>query len=141
MNKAMLVPFRVLTEMEEPTIVFNVDPIGKPRMTQKDKWAKRAAVERYWAYKDHLKVVANAVGFEMPMCNFWMVCYIPVTPSWSKKKKEKHIGTPHLLKPDFDNILKGVLDALCKNDSHIWDGRVTKIWCAENDGRIEIYLP
>lgn len=37
-------------------------------------------------------------------------------------------GKPHQQKPDKDNLEKALLDAIFGEDSHIWDGRVTKIW-------------
>lgn len=45
-------------------------------------------------------------------------------------------GKPHTKKPDIDNLCKALLDALYKDDSKIWDLRVTKIWGYE--GQIEI---
>lgn len=30
--------------------------------------------------------------------------------------------------PDKDNLEKAVLDAVFENDSHVWDGRVSKLW-------------
>ena len=37
-------------------------------------------------------------------------------------------GKPHQNKPDVDNICKGIFDSLCKDDSFIWDVRITKCW-------------
>ena len=34
--------------------MFNVNPMGKPRMTQSDKWKKRDCVVRNYALKDEL---------------------------------------------------------------------------------------
>jgi len=56
--------------------------------------------------------------------------------SWGKKKKEYFNGKPHQQKPDKDNLEKSLLDAIFNDDSHIWDGRVSKIWGEE--GRIII---
>jgi len=53
---------------------------------------------------------------------------LPMPKSWSKKKKIKMLGKPHQTTPDKDNLEKGLLDAIFKNDSHIWDLRVTKVW-------------
>ena len=38
------------------------------------------------------------------------------------------IGKPHRMKPDKDNLEKGFLDSILKEDSVVWDGRVTKLW-------------
>jgi len=34
---------------------FNVTPIGKPRMTQSDRWKKRDCVVRYFNFKDEIR--------------------------------------------------------------------------------------
>jgi Holliday junction resolvase RusA-like endonuclease len=120
-------------------ITFPVTPIGKVRMVKSDAWKKRPEVLRYWVYKDQLVSIAKGANFTMPEAFWWMVCYIPMARSWSKKKKKLNAGCPHKQKPDKDNIEKGILDSLCRDDSHIWDGRITKIWCYEGEGRIEIY--
>jgi Holliday junction resolvase RusA-like endonuclease len=118
--------------------VFEINPMGKPRMTQRDKWAKRPAVTKYWQFKDKLKEQAVKLGFEMPEANYHMTFQIPMPESWSKKKKEQMNGKPHQQKPDKDNIEKAFTDALCKDDSYIWDGRTTKIW--GYTGKIEVVI-
>lgn len=109
-------------------IEFPVDPIGKPRMTQVDKWHKRPATDRYWELKAQMKQIAEGYKFTLPESNYHMIFYIPMPDSWPKKKKLEMDGQPHKQKPDKDNLEKGVLDALCKEDSYVWDGRVTKYW-------------
>ena len=47
-------------------IVFEIKPLGKPRMTQRDRWAKRPCVNRYYAYKDHLTLLANKEQYTVP---------------------------------------------------------------------------
>jgi Holliday junction resolvase RusA-like endonuclease len=37
-------------------------------------------------------------------------------------------GMPHTVKPDIDNLTKGLLDAVLKEDSHIWSVRTEKRW-------------
>ncbi|ENA1269270.1 RusA family crossover junction endodeoxyribonuclease, partial [Klebsiella variicola] len=34
----------------------------------------------------------------------------------------------HQQKPDADNMIKALMDALFTDDAHIWDFRVTKRW-------------
>ncbi len=109
-------------------IEFPVDPMGKPRMTQQDKWKKRPATDRYWQLKDNLKKIAEGYKFVMPESNYHMIFYIPMPDSWPKAKKELFNEKPHQQKPDKDNLEKAVLDSLCKEDSYIWDGRVSKYW-------------
>jgi Holliday junction resolvase RusA-like endonuclease len=61
---------------------------------------------------------------------------IPMPKSWSRKKKFRYAGTPHQQKPDIDNLLKALLDALYSDDSHIWTIRIEKTWATT--GFIEI---
>ena len=111
-------------------ITLDITPIGKPRMTQQDKWLKppRKPVKLYWEYKENLLKEAHLKGFEMRECNLHITFVLPMPHSWSHIKKTQMDKTPHQSKPDTDNILKGIQDCLCKSDSHIWDVRITKIW-------------
>jgi len=51
--------------------------------------------------------------------------------SWSKKKKAEMINKPHKQKPDIDNLLKGLMDALLEEDSHVHTVFARKIWAEE----------
>ena len=71
------------------------------------------------------------------------VCfYMPIPASWSKKKQREHIGAWHISKPDNDNLIKGVKDALegvaYDNDSQVCHETSYKIY-SENP-RIEVEL-
>ena len=104
--------------------VYNINPMGKPRMTRADKWKKRPEVLRYRAFCDEVRL-HNVV---LPECGYHVTFVIPMPPSWSKKKRQQHDGKPHQQKPDKDNLEKALLDAIFDDDSRIWDGRVTKLW-------------
>lgn len=112
------------------TVLFEADitPVPKPRMTRADAWKKRPAVERYWAYKDQLVIEALGQDFTVPEANYHLTFHLPMPKSWSKKRRAEMVGRPHQQKPDKDNLEKGFLDALCDEDEHIYDGRVTKLW-------------
>ena len=101
-------------------------------MTQRDKWAKRPAVLRYRDFCDHLRA---ALGTGLPD-TLRLVFTIPFPKSYSKKKREALRGKPHKLKPDIDNLEKSVLDALAKEDSHVWWIDACKVW--GDVGSIEI---
>jgi len=103
--------------------VYDITPMGKPRMTQRDKWAKRKCVSNYWSFKDELKLS----GMTLPE-QYHVVAVLPMPQSWSNKKKRQHLAKPHQQKPDRDNIDKAITDALYKDDAHLWDGRVSKLW-------------
>lgn len=116
---------------------FPVVPIGKPRMTQRDKWLNppRPAVAKYYVFKDILSYLAAKEGFVLPD-TFRATFTIPFPKSYSKKKCDLLDGKPHQLKPDVDNCCKSLLDCLKKQDCTVWDVRVTKVWGYQ--GKIEI---
>ncbi|MEL0577036.1 RusA family crossover junction endodeoxyribonuclease [Pectobacterium punjabense] len=103
---------------------YNIVPLGKPRMTQRDKWQKRPPVLRYRAFCDEVRL--NKIT--LPEGGWHVTFVLPMPPSWSKKKRSEMNGKPHQQKPDKDNLEKALLDAIFDDDSRIWDGRVSKIW-------------
>ncbi|HCM9140001.1 TPA: RusA family crossover junction endodeoxyribonuclease [Enterobacter cloacae] len=104
--------------------IYNITPIGKPRMTQRDRWHKRPATAAYWDYKAQIRLL----GIRLPESGYHVTFVIPMPKSWSKQKRAQYSGQPHQQKPDKDNLEKALLDAVFDEDSHVWDGRVTKIW-------------
>lgn len=108
-------------------IVFDITPIGKPRMVRSDKWSERECVTDYWAYKDKLVLLARAKRYKVtPKLNINFILSMP--KSWSEKKRRLLNGKPHTQKPDIDNLEKAFLDCLCKNDSFVWSVNKTKRW-------------
>jgi Holliday junction resolvase RusA-like endonuclease len=112
--------------------------------------ARRRQLEKYFAYKQELAFVASKLGFQMPMGHFAVCFYIPHPRTWRKWKINAYVGTPHRSKPDADNLLKGLFDALIpkkkrskgetgKDDKELWCYSVFKFWCLPDDGRIEIW--
>lgn len=112
---------------QEGFTVIKVSPVSKPRMTQRDKWSNRPPILKYRLYKSELIAETVVMKIELPV-PYLLVFVIPMPPSWSKKKKNEHQYQPHFAKPDKDNLEKGYLDALLKEDAHIHDGRVVKMW-------------
>ena len=104
--------------------------LAKPRMTKSDSWKKRPVVLRYWDYKDDIIKWAKENDFtlEEEVC---AVFNIPMPKSWSKKKKKEMINTNHKQKPDIDNLVKGLMDALLKEDSHVHTVFARKVWTEE----------
>lgn len=113
-------------------MIFNLEPVAKPRMTQRDRWAKRPAVVKYFAFCDELRKQfkeevppALALRFEISM-----------PKSWSQKQKDLMRGEPHQQRPDIDNLIKAFLDALCKDDSYVYSVTAEKYW--SDKGSIEL---
>ena len=124
-------------------VSFAVTPIGKPRMTQRDTWKKRPPVVRYHAFKDELRLLVNRTP-NLPRIlasgevdSLSWTAYMPIPPSWSKRKKAQFAGMLHRAKPDRDNIDKALLDALFNDDSGIASGLIEKRWDDGNGPRIE----
>lgn len=104
--------------------VYNINPVPKPRQTRRSKWKKTLSDERYYRFKDETKLLRVSV----PENGYHVLFVLKMPKSWSKKKRDKMRHTPHQQTPDKDNLEKALLDALYKQDSHIWDGRCSKIW-------------
>jgi Holliday junction resolvase RusA-like endonuclease len=117
-------------------ILIEITPVPKPRQTQSDKWKKRPIVERYREYADKLREEVNEL---LPNSGIIMVFRMPMAKSWSDSKKELMNGQPHMQRPDLDNLVKGVLDALVAKDEQVWSFAASKYW-AEH-GSLEIILP
>lgn len=105
-------------------ITFNITPMGKPRQTRADKWKKRPEVLRYRAFCDEVRLQ----GVSLPVSGCHVIFVIPMPTSWSRLKRVRYSGQPHQAKPDCDNMLKALMDAVYANDAHVWDCRITKIW-------------
>lgn len=112
-----------------------ITPVGKPRLTRRDRWAARPIVERYYAFCNELRLKFKHDLPEVLILEF----RLPMPASWSKRKKAAHLGKPHQQKPDIDNLCKAVMDALSADDSYIYILHATKIW-GDVPG-IDILLP
>lgn len=112
--------------------ILNIDPQPKPRMTRSDKWRKRPVILRYYDYCNMLR----KLGAKLPAAGAKVIFNIPIPKSWSKKKQNEMIGKPHQQRPDLDNMLKALSDAVHGEDCHIWQITVEKYWAI--DGSIVI---
>lgn len=103
---------------------YKITGMGKPRMLRHKRWSAPAAVERYWQFKELVKLH----HVTLPESSYHLIFILPMPKSWSKKKKAEKAGTAHQQKPDKDNLEKALLDAVFDDDSKVWDSRVTKVW-------------
>jgi len=124
-------PPTVPTKGKTASCELAVVMMGKPRMTQRDKWKKRPNVERYRALADEIRaavpveLLQNVIGMDAEV-------YLPMSPSWSKAKRSFFAGKLHCDTPDIDNMQKALLDILFKQDRAVAFGRLIKYW---DDGR------
>jgi Holliday junction resolvase RusA-like endonuclease len=142
--KAELGTRRVKREKPDPTpiidpkqkypIVLKVKSMGKPRMVKSDAWRKRPCVMAYWKFKDNVIAELKKQIFPHPV---HLIFILPMPKSWSEKRKKQFDGQPLQQTPDWDNLAKGLIDALFKYDDHLYDVRTTKVWGRE--GYILLY--
>jgi Holliday junction resolvase RusA-like endonuclease len=109
-------------------------PIGKPRMTRRDKWKRRPNVQRYRAWADSVRLVVVRSGFTAAALGFphnhaigvaWLAVF-------SRPKRGAQDQPNHTVKPDRDNIDKALLDSLFEHDQVVSCGLMRKIY---DDGR------
>ncbi len=104
------------------TIVFHIPgtPVGKgrPRFARRGKFVTTYTPEKTASYENLVKVKAmdamrGGKPFERALSAH---IYLTVTPpeSWSKKKKAQAINGEiyPTSKPDMDNVIKGIFDAM-----------------------------
>jgi Holliday junction resolvase RusA-like endonuclease len=106
--------------------------MAAPRMTRADAWKKRPAVMAYWAFRDELRL--RKVEIPIP-CR--MIFLLPMPTSWSRRKRMEMSWTPHTVRPDIDNLVKALLDALLAQDGHVWSVWAEKRWSMNPGIRIE----
>lgn len=124
------------------SFVIKGEPMGKPRMTQRDKWLKRKCTTNYWQWK---ATALQAWGKQAPVVltqptTLSIVCYFSMPQSWSVHTKEAKQGMPHTVKPDGDNVMKALKDALFHNDQMVVDGWYRKLYDDGRGARIEVTI-
>ena len=114
--------------MPELKFTIEADPMGAPRMSQRDRWAQRPCVMRYRAWKDKARAAAGKLpSAENILSVSWLAVFTPPA-SWSKKRRAQAMGELHRTRPDRDNIDKALLDALFPADQAIAKGTIEKRW-------------
>lgn len=117
-------------------------PIGKPRMTQRDKWAQRGCVTKYWRWCDDLRRAAQLTDkLQLATPHTLSICaYFQIPRSWTARQRVHLGGTYHTVTPDWDNVAKAVMDALIANDAVVSSGRTCKLWDDGKGPRVEVIL-
>lgn len=100
-----------------------ITAMGKPRMTQSDKWKKRPVVERYWDYCDRIREAFGVTRYNL----FKSAKELYLAVYFSTYDKALW-GTHHDATPDIDNQIKSVLDALIKEDKYVARIVAEKFW-------------
>ena len=114
---------------------IDIEPMGAVRMTQRSKWTDKTA-QRYLSYKRYIGAVAKQ-HFKEPVdkpIGITIAFYYPIPKKWSKAKKAEanDQGIVPVVKPDIDNCIKGVFDALngiaWKDDNQVVEVRSLKLY-------------
>ena len=117
-----------LAPITETRFRIAVTPVPKPRQSQRDKWQQRPAVVAYRRYADVLRIAAEVQQFVFPVAGADLHFALPMPDSWSQKHRRRMDGQPHQQKPDLDNLVKAVMDALHRQDCQIWHITAEKRW-------------
>lgn len=118
---------------------FLINPMGKPRMTQRDKWLNppRTPILKHRIAKQGMQ--AYALMNKCVLKEQFKITFVLAMPdSWSNKKKAQMDGSAHRQKPDLDNLLKFVMDALLpEGDEKVHTITALKRWGYEGKVIIE----
>lgn len=115
-------------------MIYPITPVPAPRQSRRDAWAPRPEVLRYRAFRD--EVLFRKV--EVPEDGAAITFVMPMPKSWGKHKKAAMVGQLHKQKPDLDNLLKALVDAVYCDDCMVSSyAGVRKIWGYEGSIIIE----
>jgi len=104
---------------------YPIAPVPKPRMTRRDRFDPKPAVQRYWAFKNECRLRK----LHVPCAGAEIHFVVPMPKSWSTKKRAQMLGWKKETVPDLDNYLKAVGDAVYDDDSAIWHfNGLSKTW-------------
>ncbi len=93
--------------------------------------------DSYTSQRDALRLMFGAVDVAPP----WRVRVTvnrAMPESWSKKRRAESDGRPCTAKPDIDNIIGAVMDALFVDDAHVVAIEAAKRWGDEHGMTIEV---
>jgi Holliday junction resolvase RusA-like endonuclease len=125
-------------------------PVGKgrPRASTRGGFVRMYTDAKTLGYEaaiadEAARAMSGAEPFETPM-QMQVSCYYPIPKSWPKKIKQGAIDEEVFpkVKPDLDNVVKAVLDALngvvYRDDAQVVNLVATKRYATEP--RVEVYI-
>ena len=110
--------------------ILEVAPMGAVRMTKRDKIftnpnhkdpqkKQREVVTRYFKFQNDIWNEYNLKPFTFPS-NLDVIFCMPMPKSWSEKKRAKMNRKPCNSRPDIDNLVKALMDAIKMEDADVW---------------------
>ncbi len=115
--------------------VIPIEPFGKarPRVTKGNTYMPHS----YTLARDALRLMFGAVTVAPPWA--LQVTAVRAMPaSWSKRKQAAMAGAWCMTKPDADNIVGAVMDALFEDDAAVVEVACRKVWGPSPELRIEV---
>ncbi len=115
-----------------PSATYLFEPIPAPRMTKAARWSLEPGVLRYKAFCAEVRRRA----ISLPEPGFLVEFHLAMPASWSGARRDDELGERHDGKPDLDNMVKGLIDAVYYKrkggDSHVWCVPLPKRWAIES---------
>ena len=119
----------------------------EPQATPRPKVNKTGHVWYPAGYSQYKAAIAWMIkGKRLQKANYMgLVAYFYFTYPASTKKADRIDGKPHQVKPDVDNVAKGLMDAIndvgiLSDDSRISELTVSKMYTTEKKGYIEFCI-
>lgn len=121
-------------------LTFDINPCakGRPRLSTRGGFAHAYTPAKTRLFERTLQVLAREQWTQPALIGALYVAitfYMPV-------KNKKLWGTPHDKKPDLDNLVKGVNDAM-NEILYLDDGQIAKLEATKyyaEKGRIDLYI-
>ncbi len=116
--------------------VIPLEPFGKarPRVTRGHTYMP----DSYTAARDALRLLFGPVTIEPPW-SLQVTAVRAMPGSWSKRRRGEMAGAWCVSKPDADNIVGAVMDALFEDDAAVVSVTCCKVWGPTPELRIEIW--
>lgn len=142
-------------ETKSATVAFVIPgaPVGKgrPKFARRGNFVTAYTPEKTASYENLVKMAASQAmaGRDMITGAVCVGIHLFVTPpaSWSQKKQREAISGAGLYptsKPDVDNVIKGIFDAMneivWKDDKQVVDVVVSKRYCTTARACVEVIV-
>lgn len=121
---------------------------GKPFAKQRPRFSRaqmRAFTPKETVAFERVVQQIAALKFDQPMegpVKITVLATFGVPKSWSKKKTEEHINRPHTQRPDLDNVVKAIKDALNRiayaDDGQVAQVVASKVWGPEGQTVVHV---